>query len=238
MPQYKTDAIILSTADFMESDRIVYALTRDQGLVCAIAKGALRSRRRFPGALEPFCEVLLDMHGAKATGLQRIEQATLTDAHIPLREDLALLGHASLLLEVARENLGQQDPAPAAYACLKEALGSLDGADRWFGLWCISLLELLRVLGYGVDPDALAGRKTRTVDAAVLEMCREARVFMEKCPGLGRDAVSRVVLSERARADITRFLLERTSMVSVRPLKTVVFLAKLLDLGMKQCYMI
>ncbi len=42
-------------------------------------------------------------------------------------------------------------------------------------------------------------------------------------------------LSERA-GGYNEVPLERTSMVSVRPLKTVVFLAKLRDLGMKQCY--
>jgi hypothetical protein len=85
------------------------------------------------------------------------------------------LGHASCS-RGREENLGQQDPRPAAYAA-EEALGSLDGADRWL-VFGASLLELLRVLDTRRS-DALA-EETRTVDAAVLEMCR-GQVFMEKC---------------------------------------------------------
>ena len=61
MPRFTTDAIILHCIDFAESDKIVCALTRDKGVIHAIAKGAKRSKKRFPGTLEPFCEVTLDL---------------------------------------------------------------------------------------------------------------------------------------------------------------------------------
>ncbi|MFY9397891.1 MAG: recombination protein O N-terminal domain-containing protein, partial [Desulfomonilia bacterium] len=61
MNRLSTQAIVLSSIDFMESDKIVCALTRDKGVVHAIAKGAKRSRKRFPGTLEPFCEVSMDI---------------------------------------------------------------------------------------------------------------------------------------------------------------------------------
>jgi len=125
MPRYTTEAIILHTDDFLESDKIVHALSRDQGLISAIAKGAHRSRKRFPGTLEPFCEVCLEMHKGRGADLQRIESAVLIDAHFGIREELSLLGHASVLLEVIRENLGPYDPVPATYECLRGALAVL-----------------------------------------------------------------------------------------------------------------
>ena len=113
MPRYTSEAIILHTTDFLESDKIVHALTREQGLISAIAKGAHRSTRRFPGTLEPFCEVTLEVHQGRGTDLQRIESASLINANLGIREDLSLIGYSSVLLEVVKENLGPYDPSPA-----------------------------------------------------------------------------------------------------------------------------
>ncbi len=218
----------------MESDRIVHALTREQGLVCAIAKGAHKSRRRFPGALEPFSEVLMHVHRGRGSGLQRIEQARLLNAHMPLRQDIHLMGYACVLLEIAKENLGQQDPAPEVYACLKNALDGLSGSTRWFNLWCTSLMDMLRHIGYGLRPDSFAPAGMQEGLASSLSVGPEARSFMERAPGLTGEVLSRISLSARAKTEITLFLLDVCSRVTPRPLSTAVFLAKLLDLDMKQ----
>lgn len=223
--------------DYMESDRIVHLLTKEMGLVAAIAKGALRSRKRFPGALEPFCEVQLDMHRGRTASMHRIEQAVLIDPHMALREDLHLLGHAAVLLEMAKEHLGLHDPAPSVYACLKEALAVLGEARQWFAPWCLFMLEMLACLGYGVD----VGATGRVRDAGGPEgqkaLSARSRAFMARAPHLGRDALMRVVLDDEAKGEIRLFLLARCAGVSVKPLKSVMFLAKLLDLDVEQCYM-
>ena len=82
MPRYSSEAIILHTTDFLESDKIVHALTREQGLISAIAKGAHRSKMRFPGTLEPFCEVTLEVHQGRSSDLQRIESAMRTWGYV------------------------------------------------------------------------------------------------------------------------------------------------------------
>ena len=53
MPVYKSEALILRTYKLGEADRIVVFLTRDRGKKRGVAKNALKSRRRFMGALEP-----------------------------------------------------------------------------------------------------------------------------------------------------------------------------------------
>ena len=47
------EAIVLRTWPFHESDLIVSLLTREQGKLKGVARAALKSRRRFGGALEP-----------------------------------------------------------------------------------------------------------------------------------------------------------------------------------------
>ncbi|HPE44485.1 MAG TPA: DNA repair protein RecO, partial [Deltaproteobacteria bacterium] len=180
MPRYTTEAIILHTDDFLESDKIVHALSRDQGLISAIAKGAHRSRKRFPGTLEPFCEVCLEMHKGRGADLQRIESAVLIDAHFGIREELSLLGHASVLLEVIRENLGPYDPVPATYECLRGALAVLCEGKQWFPLWSIAMVNILRLLGYGIDVGALSAGREYAADFSRSLLSREACMFLDK----------------------------------------------------------
>ncbi len=236
MPRYSTEAIILHTNDFLESDKIVHALTRDQGLITAIAKGAHRSKKRFPGTLEPFCEVTLQVHRGRGSDLQRIESAVLINANLGIREDLSLLGHSAVLLEVVKENLGPYDPAPTTYECLRNALSGMDPSRQWFPLWSISMVNILRSLGYGIDFDSLAQGMDRSSNGTRrIRLSPEACMFLEKGSCLDKDVLSRVSVSSQARREITSYLLRLCSKVSERPLKAAMFLAKLLDLDMNQC---
>ncbi|MGD0820067.1 MAG: DNA repair protein RecO [Desulfomonilia bacterium] len=236
MPRYSTEAIILHTNDFLESDKIVHALTRDQGLITAIAKGAHRSKKRFPGTLEPFCEVTLEVHRGRGSDLQRIESAILINANLGIREDLSLLGHSAVLLEVVKQNLGPYDPSPTTYECLRNALSAMDPSRQWFPLWSISMVNILRSLGYGIDFDSLAQGMDRSGNGTQrVRLSTEACMFLEKGSCLDKDVLSRVSVSSQARREITSYLLRLCSKVSERPLKTAMFLAKLLDLDMNQC---
>jgi len=238
MPRYTSEAIILHTTDFLESDKIVHALTREQGLISAIAKGAHRSTRRFPGTLEPFCEVTLEVHQGRGSGLQRIESASLINANLGIREDLSLIGYSSVLLEVVKENLGPYDPSPVTYECLRNALSVMDPCRQWFPLWSISMVNILRSLGYGLDFESIA----RGVDHSGngrgphrTGLSTEACMFLEKGARLEPDILVRINVSSQARREITSYLLRLCSKISERPLKTAMFLAKLLDLDMNQC---
>jgi DNA repair protein RecO (recombination protein O) len=53
MPVLTSDAIVLRTWPVQESDLIVSFFTRDYGKMKGVAKAALKSRKRFGGALEP-----------------------------------------------------------------------------------------------------------------------------------------------------------------------------------------
>ncbi|HXB62089.1 MAG TPA: DNA repair protein RecO, partial [Acidobacteriaceae bacterium] len=57
MIQRQTEAIVLRTWPFHESDMIVSLFTREQGKVKGIARAAMKSRKRFGGALEPMTHV-------------------------------------------------------------------------------------------------------------------------------------------------------------------------------------
>src|SRR6202008_4269983 len=54
MRLYRDRAVVLRQHKLGEADRIVTMLTRDHGLVRAVAKGVRRTRSKFGARLEPF----------------------------------------------------------------------------------------------------------------------------------------------------------------------------------------
>ena len=100
MANTTTEALVLRSVDFGESDRIVHLLVPDAGRLTAIAKGARRSVRRFPGTLDLFNHLLVQVERRRTTGLARLEQATLIEAFTPLRREPARFALACYLLEL------------------------------------------------------------------------------------------------------------------------------------------
>ena len=72
-----TPAIVLRTRPFGESDKIVSFLTENFGKITGIAKGAMRSRKRFVNSLEPFSLVNLCFQDRAHTNLVFILGAEL-----------------------------------------------------------------------------------------------------------------------------------------------------------------
>jgi DNA repair protein RecO (recombination protein O) len=222
MNRITSDAIILHSIDFLESDKIVCALTKEKGIVHAIAKGAKRSKKRFPGTLEPFCEVSMEIF-VKREG----------DLHLGIREDLELLAHASVLLELVKEHLGPMDPSPATYELLRSALKAMEPERQWFSVWAVALMNILSSLGYGID----LGRSGKTgaprsVPANMLS--KEAATFLLNASRLDGEVLQRLSVKASLKREITSFLLAVCNKVSEKRLKTVSFLAKLLDFDLNQ----
>ncbi len=228
-----TDAIIIHCIDYLESDKIVCALTRDRGIIHAIAKGAKRSKKRFPGTLEPFCEVSLDVFLKKEGGLHRLESAQLTDAHLGIRESLDGLAHSTILLELVREHLGQLDPSPSTYEHLKNALKAMEPEKQWFPVWCISLMNILSSLGYGLDLKNQSSIGHRKWMPSTM-LSREAALVLLNASRLEKEVLQRLAINASLRREITAFLLGVCNHVSDKRLKSGSFLAKLLDFKLNQ----
>jgi len=235
MPRFTTDAIILHCIDFAESDKIVCALTKDRGILHAIARGAKNSRKRFPGTLEPFCEVTLDIFSRRSGDLKRIESANLLNANLPIREDLEVLAYASVLIELIREHLGELDPSPSTYEILSNALVAMEPGVQWFSIWCMSMINTLASLGYGLDLEGKEGEAAKRVHELVSQkLSKEAHMFLIKGARLDAAVLKKLTTGNKAKRELTEFLLELCNTISEKRLKTAAFLAKLLDLNMIQ----
>jgi DNA repair protein RecO (recombination protein O) len=100
MANIRTEALILRSVDFAESDRILHLLVPEIGRLPVIAKGARRSVRRFAGTLDLFNHVTVQVDRKRPTSLARLDQASLIDPFISLRIQAARFALACYLLEL------------------------------------------------------------------------------------------------------------------------------------------
>ena len=75
MPLFKTDAIVVRSLNYGESDRIITFFTRDFGKIKGIAKGARRSKKRFQNALGLFSHLRLIFFEREEMSLMRVDGA-------------------------------------------------------------------------------------------------------------------------------------------------------------------
>lgn len=191
------EAIVLRTWPFGEADLLVSLLTRDQGVVKGIARHALRSRRRFGGALEPGTHVLAHYTERVREDLVRLDAFEILWS--PLRAPVTYLRTAGmqLTLEVVEQVLPEQAPEDNIFRLLLTTLQGMEDNPVWlpvtyFCLWMNRLLGWLPDLGHcavcGLD---LRGDEVWWSPAADGVTCRddcrpESRVL--SAPAVGESA--------------------------------------------------
>lgn len=149
MRSVTTDAIVLRSYNLAESDRIVVCLTRDSGLVRAVAKGARRMKSRFGAALEPYTLVKLSFYERENRDLVTMSGAEILKSHFNLStnvesaEVLAYMGE--MVLEFAPPHETDERLYRMLTACV-EALAENQSAERtimrYFEIWLLRLAGL------------------------------------------------------------------------------------------------
>ena len=100
MATLNTQALILRTVDFGESDRILHLLVPEHGRLTVIAKGARRSVRRFSGTLDYFNHLSVHVERRRPTSMARLDQARLIHAFGEIRIDPVRFALGCYLLEL------------------------------------------------------------------------------------------------------------------------------------------
>jgi DNA repair protein RecO (recombination protein O) len=154
MATFQTEALILRAVDFGESDRILHLLVPDAGRLTAIAKGARRSVRRFPGTLDLFNQLRVQLQRGRSSAMARLEQASLIRSFAPLRSDSARFALGCYLLELL-DRLAPEGGAQADTRKLfRFALGALEAvSDHPVDARLRTLLELRALEALGLCPE-------------------------------------------------------------------------------------
>jgi len=126
MPRHRTQAIVLSTTDYGEFDRIVALCTRDSGRITGIAKGAKRSIKRFGGALETGSSIEVSLFEKKGASLTRLEHCDLLDTWKSIRGNLEKFLVMCQILEMVRELLPEREKNSEVFLLLLHMITLLE----------------------------------------------------------------------------------------------------------------
>jgi DNA repair protein RecO (recombination protein O) len=157
VPLYTDDAIVLRTRKLAEADRIITLLTRQHGVVRAVAKGVRRTSSKFGSRLEPFTHV--DLQLAVGRNLDTITQAVTRDPFgSRISSDYDTYTAASVMLETAERLVAEErEPSVQQYLLLVGALRAItSGERRPADVLDSFLLRSLSVAGYAPSFDGCA----------------------------------------------------------------------------------
>jgi len=143
-----SDALILRTWPVNEADLVVSFFTRDYGKVKGVAKAALKSRKRFGGALEPMTLARAFFAERPRQELVRLDQLELLRSPLSIPVDYTRASVLSFYAEVLEEALPEHDPQETVFRLLLAVLEQTTVEKPWmpltyFSLWMTRLMGLL-----------------------------------------------------------------------------------------------
>ena len=148
-----SEAVVLRSWPVHEADLIVSFFTRDYGRIKGIAKSALKSRKRFGGALEPMTVARAWFAERPRQELVRLDQLEIISSPLSAPVDHVRMAVLSFYAEVLDEALPEHDPQDAVFRLLLAVLDQTtavqsDTVQPWmpltyFSLWMTRLMGLL-----------------------------------------------------------------------------------------------
>ena len=145
------EAIVLRTWPFHEADLLVSLFTREHGRLKGVARHAMRSRRRFGGALEPMTHVKATWAERPRQELVRLDAFEIVSSPMMDAVDFARVAAIELVAEVLDElPEGAVEDAVfrLALAVLKELqVGRVWMPVTYFCLWMNRLMGWMPELG-------------------------------------------------------------------------------------------
>jgi DNA repair protein RecO (recombination protein O) len=143
-----SEAVVLRTWPVHEADLIVSFFTRDYGRVRGVAKSALRSRKRFGGALEPMTLARAWFAERPRQELVRLDQLEILRSPLSAPIDPVRMTVLSFFAELLDEALPEHDPQETVFRLLVSVLEQTTAEQPWmpltyFQLWMTRLMGLL-----------------------------------------------------------------------------------------------
>jgi len=203
------EAIVLRTWPFQEADLLVSLFTREHGRLKGIARHAMRSRRRFGGALEPMTHVRATWAERPKQELVRLDAFEIVSSPMSHAVDFARVAAIELIAEVLDE-LPEGAVEDAVFRLALAVLAELRVGRVWmpvtyFCLWMNRLMgwmpdlttcavcgERLRETGawYSATQDGVTcydDRRPGSVLLGAASIAEAARMFRGTVAGLATE---------------------------------------------------
>lgn len=194
-----TEAILLRSVAYGESDRVVTLLGRSTGRVSALARSARKSLKRFGGGLGTGAGGRASLRERGGAELMTLESFEVTEPRMGLGGDLARTAHASYALELCDRLCGPRHPEPAIHDWLSEFLARLEATGATAERLRVFELGLLGRLGIGPS-------LSRCVACGRSDLGEETARWLPERGGLGCRACARtgLLLSPAVRRALER----------------------------------
>jgi DNA repair protein RecO (recombination protein O) len=120
----KCEGIVIRTADYGETNKIVTLYTREWGKVGVMARGAKKPNSRLAAITQLFSYGYFLIQ--KGSGLGNLQQGELISTFRAVREDIIITAYASYILELADKCTEEKKPNPYFFELLYQTLNFLN----------------------------------------------------------------------------------------------------------------
>jgi DNA repair protein RecO (recombination protein O) len=159
MPARLSEAIVLQTYPFQESDLVVSFLTRDQGKLRGIAKRARRPKSSFGAGLERLSQVKMSYFQRETRELVNLDSCDLIRSQFDLLSDYGKAVALDYLAEISEQLLPPGEANERYFRLLVAVLDHLRSGDpggvwravTYFSLWATRLAGILPELDVCLD---------------------------------------------------------------------------------------
>lgn len=242
MIEHVDEALVLRVWPFHEADLLVSLFTRSGGRVRGVARHAMKSRRRFGGALEPMTYVRATYAERRGQELVRLDAFEVLSSPLSRAVDYQRTAALQTVAEVLEEAMPDGAPEDAVFRLAVTVAEEMQVGRVWlpmtyFCVWMIRLMGWMPELGhcvvcgevlagtrwYSANGDGVTCEDDRRPDSGSLS-CDSAllagRIFRGTVKELGLEAWPR-----SRGADLRRFAVETLErhlerrLVSVRVLQ-------------------
>lgn len=172
------EAIVLRSWPFQEADLLISLFTREQGRVKGVARYAMRSRRRFGGALEPMTHVRASYTERPKQDLVRMDSFEIIQSPLSEAMDWERAATLQLMAEIVEEALPEQAREDAVFRLVAATLpqvrvGSVVLPMVYFCFWMSRLMGWMPTLAHcsvcGLDLRGRTAWWSATLDGVVCE---------------------------------------------------------------------
>jgi DNA repair protein RecO (recombination protein O) len=154
---FTTEALVIGSMRYRETDRIVTLYTRDRGRLSAIAKGVRRTKSKVGGRLEPFSLVQMSLYSGQ--GLYTVVGVDTVRTFQGVRQQLFRMEEGAKLLGAVRHLFPQEEGSVAAFNLLVRGISRLAAASDPALAAAVVLtirLKLLALMGYAPETSCCA----------------------------------------------------------------------------------